>query len=125
QLIRGGRDPSLQQPRLLPALAALREAGQISADTEACLADDYRFLRRLENRLQMLRDEQTHVLPATDTDRDRLARGLGHAHWDALVSEVSRRRERVSDEFDALLSQRGRQPAVDHDIAGYWRALPE
>src|SRR5690606_23534608 len=125
QLIRGGREPELQQPQLLPALAALREAGQVSAETAACLADDYRFLRRLENRLQMLRDEQTHLLPATAIDRDRLARGLDHAHWDALAIEIERRRERVSDEFDALLSQRGRQPDVDHDIAAYWRALPD
>ena len=125
QLIRGGREPSLQQPRLLPALAALHEAGQISADTAACLGEDYRFLRRLENRLQMLRDEQTHLLPAAGVDRDRLARGLGYAEWNALAVEVERRRARVSGEFDALLSQRGRQSDVDHDLTGYWRALPD
>src|SRR5690606_28953968 len=120
-----GRETALQQPRLLPALAALRQAGQVSADTAACLAEDYRFLRRLENRLQMLRDEQTHVLPASAVDCERLARGLGHAHWDELAAEIARRRERVSGEFDALLSQRAQQSAVDHDITGYWRALPE
>src|SRR5690606_9564430 len=113
QLIRGGRETALQQPRLLPALAALRQAGQVSADTATCLAEDYRFLRRLENRLQMLRDEQTHVLPATAGDREPPARGLGHAHWDELAAEIARRRERVSGEFDALLSQRGQQSAVD------------
>ena len=45
QLIRGGRESALQQPRLLHALAALRQAGQVSADTAACLAEDYRFVR--------------------------------------------------------------------------------
>ncbi|MGJ4802779.1 bifunctional [glutamate--ammonia ligase]-adenylyl-L-tyrosine phosphorylase/[glutamate--ammonia-ligase] adenylyltransferase [Luteimonas sp. SDU82] len=125
QLIRGGREPALQQPRLLPALDALREAGQIGADTAAALVDDYRFLRRLENRLQMLRDAQTHVLPASAVDRDRIARGLGHAHWESLASATAQRRERVAQEFDALLSQRCQQPSVDHDIAAYWRALPE
>src|SRR5690606_15425693 len=54
QLIRGGREPALRQPRLLPALDALREAGQVEPDAAAALAEDYRFLRRLENRLQML-----------------------------------------------------------------------
>ena len=125
QLIRGGREPALQQPQLLPALAALCEAGQIGADTAEALAGDYRFLRRLENRLQMLRDAQTHVLPATDVDRDRIARGLGHAHWQTLEPEIRRHRDDVAQEFDALLSQRGQQPAVAHDIAAYWRALPD
>jgi len=125
QLIRGGREPALQQPRLLPALAALRDAGQIDATTAEALAADYRFLRRLENRLQMLRDAQTHVLPESAVDRDRIARGLGHEGWPALAAEIAQRRGRVAREFDALLSQRSQQPAVDHDIAAYWRSLPE
>ena len=124
QLIRGGREPALQQPRLLPALEALREAGQIDAATAAALAEDYRFLRRLENRVQMLRDAQTHQLPAAAVDRERIARALGYAGWSALAAAVAGHRERVAREFDALLSQRSRQPDVDHDIAAYWRALP-
>ncbi len=125
QLIRGGREPALQQPRLLPALAALRDAGQIGPETADALAEDYRFLRRVENRLQMLRDAQTHVLPDSGVDRDRIARGLGHDRWEALAARVDLHRERVSREFDALLSHRGQQPSVDHDIAAYWRALPD
>src|SRR5690606_104743 len=124
QLIRGGREPALREPRLLPALAALEAAGQVEPATAAALAEDYRFLRRLENRLQMLRDEQTHLLPASEVDRARLARGLGHEGWDRLAAEVDRHRARVAREFDALLSLREQQPAVDDDIAGYWRALP-
>ena len=43
----------------------------------AALLDAYRWLRRLENRLQMLRDAQTHVLPSDALDRERIAVGLG------------------------------------------------
>ncbi len=125
QLIRGGRESALRQPRLLPALDALREAGQIEPDAAAALAEDYRFLRRLENRLQMLRDEQTHVLPDSPLDRERIAQGLGHAGWPALAQRIDHHRARVTREFDALLSQREQQPAVADDIAAYWRALPE
>src|SRR5690606_5356172 len=124
QLIRGGREPALREPRLLHALAALRDADQVGADTAQALAEDYRFLRRLENRLQMLRDAQTHALPESAIDRERIARGLGFEDWDALALVLSHHRERVSHEFDALLSQREQQPAVAHDIADYWRALP-
>jgi glutamate-ammonia-ligase adenylyltransferase len=124
QLIRGGREPALREPRLLPALDALRAAGHVEPETATALAEDYRFLRRLENRLQMLRDEQTHALPASPLDRERIARGLGHDGWASLAAQVERHRARVTREFDALLSQREQQPAVGDDIAGYWRALP-
>src|SRR5690606_24059557 len=60
QLIRGGREPALQERRLLPALRALVQARQIGGVEGRALADAYRYLRRLENRLQMLRDAQTH-----------------------------------------------------------------
>ena len=125
QLIRGGREPALREPRLLPALAALQAGGHVEPATAAALAQDYRFLRRLENRLQMLRDEQTHLLPSAPLDRERIARGLGHDGWDRLARDIARHRARVTREFEALLSQREQQPAVAGDIAGYWRALPE
>ena len=124
QLIRGGREPALREPRLLPALRALREAGQVDAEAERALVEDYRFLRRLENRLQMLRDAQTHALPELAIDRARIARSLGGTDWAAFNADVRVHRARVSREFDALLSQRERQPVVADDISAYWRALP-
>ncbi|MDH5834322.1 bifunctional [glutamate--ammonia ligase]-adenylyl-L-tyrosine phosphorylase/[glutamate--ammonia-ligase] adenylyltransferase [Luteimonas kalidii] len=125
QLIRGGREASLREPRLLPALEALCKAGQVEPDAAAGLAGDYRFLRRLENRLQMLHDAQTHALPESPLERARIAVALGYRDWDALAQEIAAHRAHVSSEFDALLSQREQQPAVADDITAYWRALPE
>src|SRR5690606_21588096 len=56
QLIRGGRDAALRGRRLLPMLDALRAARQVTPDAARDLGEAYRFLRKLENRLQMLRD---------------------------------------------------------------------
>ncbi|MET0329064.1 MAG: bifunctional [glutamate--ammonia ligase]-adenylyl-L-tyrosine phosphorylase/[glutamate--ammonia-ligase] adenylyltransferase, partial [Luteimonas sp.] len=127
QLIRGGREPALRDRRLLPALDALHAHGQIDADTLASLQQAYRFLRRLENRLQMLRDAQTHVLPTDPLDRLRIARGLGFGDWDALVSALRAQRAAVAEEFDALFAIRSQQRASDADdgLAPYWRALPD
>ncbi len=124
QLIRGGREPELQQRKLQPALRALVEARQIEPDVGDALLDAYRFLRRVENRLQMLRDAQTHLLPTDPLDRLRIARGLGFDSWDALREQLDAHRQRVATEFAALLAPRGRQrePAA---LAAYWRALPE
>ncbi|MBE8207973.1 bifunctional glutamine synthetase adenylyltransferase/deadenyltransferase, partial [Leptospira borgpetersenii serovar Ballum] len=52
QLIRGGREPSLQQRSLLPTLEAIEQLHLLSPDDAACLREAYLFLRRLENLLQ-------------------------------------------------------------------------
>jgi len=124
QLIRGGREDALRERRLLPALAALITLGQIDADAGAALAYAYRYLRRLENRLQMLRDAQTHALPEDPLDRERLARGLGHADWAGLYAELQQQRDLVATEFGELLAPRRRDLAPDA-AARYWRALPD
>jgi glutamate-ammonia-ligase adenylyltransferase len=73
QLIVGGRDPSLRQRRTVDAMEALRARSSISDRTTAELADAYFFLRRLEHRLQMIDDEQTHSLPKTGENLSHVA----------------------------------------------------
>jgi glutamate-ammonia-ligase adenylyltransferase len=124
QLIRGGREPALRERRLLPALHALVQAGHVQAAAGDALRDAYRFLRRLENRLQMLRDAQTHVLPDSAEDRERIATGLGYPHWEALRGELDVHRGRVASEFAALLTPR-RSRTTASVLAGYWRTLPD
>ncbi|KAF1014231.1 MAG: Bifunctional glutamine synthetase adenylyltransferase/adenylyl-removing enzyme [Stenotrophomonas maltophilia] len=124
QLIRGGREPALRERRLLVALPALVEGGQIAVEDGQALREAYLFLRRLENRLQMLRDAQTHVLPADPLDQLRIATGLGYAGWDALRATLAVQQSRVSTEFGALLAPRKGQAAPDA-LANYWRSLPE
>ncbi|MGH8040061.1 MAG: bifunctional [glutamate--ammonia ligase]-adenylyl-L-tyrosine phosphorylase/[glutamate--ammonia-ligase] adenylyltransferase [Stenotrophomonas sp.] len=124
QLIRGGREASLRERRLLHALPALVACGQMAAQDGDDLLHAYAFLRRVENRLQMLRDAQTHALPTDPTDRLRIACGLGYADWEALVAALDVQRERVSTEFAALLAPRAGQAAPDA-LASYWRGLPD
>ena len=123
QLIRGGREAALRERRLLPALRALVEGGQMAASDGEDLIHAYRFLRRVENRLQMLRDAQTHCLPNDPLDRSRIAVGLGYADWDALLVALNEQRERVGVEFSALLAPRQGQAAPDV-LSSYWRVLP-
>ncbi len=124
QLIRGGREAALRERRLQPALRALRDARHLTDDTCDGLIQAYRFLRLLENRLQMLRDAQTQQLPEDPATRARLAQGLGEPDWASLYARLQAHRERVSREFDLLLAQRGRAAQPDALVA-YWRALRE
>jgi glutamate-ammonia-ligase adenylyltransferase len=63
QLIAGGRDPALRVRPTAEALRALAAGRWLTADAADELIDCYWFLRAVENRLQMRRDEQTHVMP--------------------------------------------------------------
>ncbi len=125
QLIRGGREPELRVRGLLPALAALRDAGHIDEHTAGDLANAYRFLRKVENRLQMLRDAQTHELPSDATSRSRLAAGLGFALWEDFYDVLQDHRHRVSAEFNELLAPSRHGAVAPARLALYWQALPD
>jgi glutamate-ammonia-ligase adenylyltransferase len=99
QLIRGGGNPRLQTRSLLEALPLLAGQKLLSAEAVAELADSYRYLRRLENRLQEWNDEQTHELPREERPRARLALAMEHDGWPALEAEIARHRDRVSAQF--------------------------
>ncbi len=95
QIVHGRRDLRLREPNTLAALAALADEGYVAEEDADALADAYRFLRRLEHRLQMVRDLQTHDLPADRHARTTLARSLGLAGADALQAEYDRTTELV------------------------------
>ena len=108
QLREGGRR-GLRARATLPALAALREAGALPAPDADALANAYLFLRDVENKLQMVHDAQTHLLPEDDGERRLLARRLGYADGpDApaaarFTSELSGHAETVQRLFQELL----------------------
>ena len=93
QLILGGRQADLRSSRTLEALAALTEAGHVSAQARDDLTEAYHRLRALEHRVQMLADEQTHRLPESDAERRRVAALSGHDRlrsFDAWVERILR-----------------------------------
>ncbi|MBI5138053.1 MAG: bifunctional [glutamate--ammonia ligase]-adenylyl-L-tyrosine phosphorylase/[glutamate--ammonia-ligase] adenylyltransferase [Nitrospirae bacterium] len=79
QLIHGGRNPALRPPATLDALAALVAAGQVDPVRAHLLAETYVFLRHVEHRVQLVADEQTHLLPTDPERRRRLGCQMGFA----------------------------------------------
>lgn len=103
QLIRGGQDRRLQTPRIFEALPLLAGGRLLTQTAVLELKAAYRYLRTLENRIQMLRDEQTHQLPTEPRQREQLVRAMRVADWDALVADLDRHRETVQRHFRALV----------------------
>jgi len=99
QLLRGGREPGLRVPGFLPALAGAVDAGLLADAAARPLADDYRFLRALENRIQLVTGRQTHELPGDPTQRTALADLCNADGWPALATRVDAVRRRVRSAF--------------------------
>ena len=121
QLIRGGQDRRLQQPSLLTVLPLLAGAKGLPRGVIDELRDAYRYLRRLENRLQMLRDQQTHRLPSDTIARLRLATAMGHASWDELAREIAEQRALIARHFSAVIfSENGNDGSLQAEFAALW-----
>jgi len=88
QLIWGGRKPELRQAGTLDALAALATAGQIGGDDCAALTEAYHFLRKLEHRLQMIDDAQTHSVPRDPAGLHRVAILMGFADTSSFAQAL-------------------------------------
>ena len=118
QLIRGGRDPSLQLRPTLGVLALLAKKKVLPAAAVAELTDAYVFLRRLEHRLQYVEDAQTHQLPERDADRKLIAGAMGYRSWSAFSKALEAHRKRVSRHFEDVFSTE-EQPR--HALAPLWQ----
>ncbi len=103
QVVRGGQFPELRTRPTLDALQRLERAGLMPAATAEALAEAYRFLRRVEHRIQYLDDQQTHLLPTRDDDLAWIAATMGFADAPAFLTQLDAHREAVAQEFDTLL----------------------
>ncbi len=125
QLIRGGREPRLQTSRIHPALRELAGIDALEAGTVSALESCYRFLRNLEHRLQMLADEQTHVLPRDETQRARLALAMGENDWAVLEEKLREVKDRVNEAFQRILSEKPPPGDALNTMGDVWSARIE
>ncbi len=115
QLVHGRLDPDLRSPTTLVALGELASAGYVDGDDAGQLADAYRFLRRVEHRMQLRDGTAAYTLPEGDTERQRLARTLGFRD----TAEGS-----ATAQFEALLTHHRRTVRAIHERL-YFRPLLE
>ncbi len=109
QLIFAGREPRLRVGPTCRALDALAEAGRIGAETAQELQRSYRFLRRVEHRLQMVADEQTHTLPEGAAALNAFACFMGYADGAAFAAALVPELETVERHYAGLFEE---QPSL-------------
>ena len=76
QLMRGGTDPRFRIRPTLEVLDLVKQQGILPADEVEGLKTAYVYLRRLEHRIQVWEDQQTHYLPEDESARTRLAASM-------------------------------------------------
>jgi [glutamine synthetase] adenylyltransferase / [glutamine synthetase]-adenylyl-L-tyrosine phosphorylase len=104
QLMRGGTDPRFRIRPTLAVLELVKNQGILPPEEIETLKAAYIFLRRLEHRIQIWEDQQTHYLPEDEFARARLA--LSMVGPDAIqdqgvfLSELEKHQAAVAQYFE-------------------------
>jgi [glutamine synthetase] adenylyltransferase / [glutamine synthetase]-adenylyl-L-tyrosine phosphorylase len=100
QLMRGGTDPRFRVRPTLQVLDLIRQRSILPAEDVAQLESAYVFLRRLEHRIQVWDDQQTHYLPDEADIRARLANSMGFDDETSLLNELLKHQNNVARLFE-------------------------
>ncbi|AXK40023.1 bifunctional [glutamate--ammonia ligase]-adenylyl-L-tyrosine phosphorylase/[glutamate--ammonia-ligase] adenylyltransferase [Crenobacter cavernae] len=124
QLIRGGREKSLQLKGTRETLSRLAELRLLEPEAIAELHEAYAFLRDVEHRLQYFDDQQTQTLPSDPAQQASLAAMMGCTCWDDFLDALNEQRRRVTRHFEQVfLLPTENAPA--HPLSGLWQELEE
>jgi len=103
QILHGGRDTGLQTQSLYQVLPYLQKQNYLPKEQVDELWLAYVFLRRTEHALQAIKDEQTHLLPQSEQEQQRLAIILGYQYWSDLNKDLIHHRNQVNKHFVELI----------------------
>lgn len=102
QLIAGGRQPQLRTIKTLDTLKELENEKWITQRARDELTTAYNFLRRIEHRIQMVNDEQTHDVPTSEEGMARIANFSGYRSADEFSKKLQLELEVVQSHYSEL-----------------------
>jgi len=102
QLIAGGRRPQLRVTGTIEGLEALCADGWITAEAVTALANAYWYLRKVEHRIQMVADEQSHTLPEDKEGMMHIAAMMGEGGREAFAKKLTEVMRLVETHYAAL-----------------------
>lgn len=117
QLIRGGREPLLRVRHLPEALNAIAQSEALPHQACDELLCAYRLLRRVENVLQQIADQQTQTLPSDERDQARLVYAMNEPDWPSLMQTLEGHMAKVHQQFIAVV---GEEKEQDNPVEQLW-----
>ena len=120
QLMRGGTDPRFRVRPTLQVLDLISQRGILPNAEVEVLTAAYIFLRRLEHRILVWEDQQTHYLPDDEEARSRLAASMGFSNTESFMLQLERHQDHVMRLFEKafLLDDGARLDLAPLD--GHW-----
>ncbi len=106
QLLNGGNNASLRQRNTLDALRQLAGSGHLRESEGRDLASAYRFLRTVEDRLQLLHGLQKHSIPESLEERKILARQLGFGSVAAFSKKLESHQVLIRKAFGSVFGKK-------------------
>ncbi len=125
QLIRGGKDKTLQTRGILEVLERLGELKLIAINDAEQLTQSYCFLRRVENHIQQYQDRQTHDLPSTSVNQQILAYSLDYPDWESFKQQLDIIRAQVQALFDQIFSLSRHEGSDSHSLQIWMNAAEQ
>ena len=111
QIREGGKAPELRSPNTLEALEGLKQWGLLSETTAQVLKETYLFLRKLENRIQILENRSSPFFDPESRELMALARRMGYrkkgtlSASERLYADYRAMTERIRGLFSRLIGE--------------------
>ncbi len=110
QLIHGARHAFLQEASTLKALRGLRQLDLLPREEVLTLDKAYRFLRRVEHRLQIEAEQQTHTVPREPEALRQLALSLRFSTGERFTLALQEKMRSVRSIFERVISKTHEEP---------------
>ncbi|TMP75705.1 bifunctional [glutamate--ammonia ligase]-adenylyl-L-tyrosine phosphorylase/[glutamate--ammonia-ligase] adenylyltransferase [Pseudoalteromonas sp. S1608] len=105
QMVRGGREANLQTQSLLTALEQLTVSQVIDEHEARGLKNNYLYLRRVEQYLQIFDDQQTQTLPDDELNQQRLNVLLKQGNFDSAIEKIEQVMAQIHNEFIQVIGE--------------------
>lgn len=122
QVYFGAKHPAIRERNTLKAIEKLSRPKILSKEDSGCLKGAYLFLRNAENKLQIVNDSQTHLLPTDPKGIRACALRLGyrddtiHSAQDQFTRDYRAHTDRVHTLFRLLFETPSKWPAFQKKI---------
>ena len=105
QMVRGGREANLQTQSLLTALEQLTVSQVIDEYEASGLKNNYLYLRRVEQYLQIFDDQQTQTLPDDELNQQRLNVLLNQGDFGSAIEKIEQVMAQIHNEFIQVIGE--------------------
>ncbi|MFT4629750.1 MAG: glutamate-ammonia-ligase adenylyltransferase, partial [Dinoroseobacter sp.] len=100
---------ALRTPNTVQALQELSTLEQLDSELSKGLISAYMNLRRIENAIQILANQHTHLIPMDSQTQAKLMVLLAEDDWDQFTIKLNQDRRVVSNHFEELFAEQADQ----------------